>query len=485
MAQEVSVSDYTKVNNRYDLFILGGDQKGVFTGLGEDYYYNGLNNKQVVSYLDFQQGELASKVLKPEKKDRAFFYSFYFQEQLHTLQYEDQSDKLQYPVYLESYNKNLTKIGEERAVGQLYPYIFTFNVGSYFKSFFSSQYGKMRRSYFFSHTISPAQDKVALLFNYNFFNSADHAFQCIVLDKDLQLSWSEMIDLPSSAGAYQMLENYAITDDGQLYLLVASFDNSNFKKSATGFEYHLYHYSVNAKKTEEINIPTNDRFIINLGLTLDQNQPVMAGIYADSRTNDILGGVRIQADHCQEFAFVKAEAQEINTKQDKNYAEEYTIRNIVLQEDGSAVFFAESYKRAPFLKPKLSLSGLSPIDVNVELGDIYRKILAVGISASEDHWLSIIDKNQRSSEPRDVYTSYAFTHDAEGYYLLFNDDIRSSSDVSLVKIGQAGNIALETLFDRKSYRFRLVSGLATSPASGFLALPVEKNGKQAILSINF
>ena len=67
-AQEVSFSDYTKVNDRYDLFIIGGNESGVFTGIGDDYYYNGLNNKQVISYYDFRQGPQESRVMKPEKK---------------------------------------------------------------------------------------------------------------------------------------------------------------------------------------------------------------------------------------------------------------------------------------------------------------------------------------------------------------------------------------------------------------------------------
>ena len=94
--------------------------------------------------------------------------------------------------------------------------------------------------------------------------------------------------------------------------------------------------------------------------------------------------MRIQGSTCTEFAFENAEVTEINTKQDKNYAEEYTVKNMVLEEDGSAVFFAESYKRGPIVKPKLGLAGLSPVDANVELGDIYRKILAVKIAPAGD-----------------------------------------------------------------------------------------------------
>ena len=486
-AQDVTISDYTSVKSRYDLFIIGGNEQGVFTGIGDDYYYNGFNNKQVISYYDFQKGQQQSKVLKPEKRSREYFYSFYFQDQLHLLQYDDDPDdgKL-YGIYLESYDNTLDQVGEEREISQLYPYIFSFNVGSYFQSYFSSQYGKMRRSFFYNHKASDDEQKLALLFNYNFFGNADAEFHAVVLNENLEEDWSADIELPNAAGSYRMLEDYAVSNDGQLYLLVASFNNKNFKKTAIGFEYLLYAYDPTSESVEEVAFETNGKFIINLGLQLDQNQqPLLAGVYADATTNDILGGMRIAGNDCAEFAFEQAEVSEINTKQDKNYAEEYTVKNMVAEKDGSVVFFAESYKRGPILKPKLGLGGLSPINTDLEMGDIYRKILAVKISPSGDHWLKIVDKTQRSSEERDVLTSFAFTHDEQGYYLLFNNSIKNMTDVSLVSITPEGEIGLKTLFDRSKFRLRAVPAFAISVTLGVLTLPVEKNKKQAVATLTF
>ena len=486
-AQDVTFSDYTSVRSRYDLFIIGGNEQGVFTGLGDDYYYNGFNNKQVISYYDFQKGQQQSKVLKPEKKSREYFYSFYFQDQLHLLQYDDDPDNSKlYGIYLESFDNTLNRVGEEREISQLYPYIFTFNVGSFFQSYFSSQYGKMRRNFFYNHKTSANEQKLALLFNYNFFGNAEAEFHAVVLNESLEEEWAADIQLPDVAGSYRMLENYAVSNDGKLYLLVATFDNKNFKKTAIGFEYLLYAYDPAQKSVEEVPFETSGKFIINLSVQLDKNQqPVLAGVYADATTNDILGGVRIAGDNYAEFAFEQAEVSEINTKQDKDYAEEYTVKNTVLEEDGSVVFFAESYKRGPILKPKLGLGGLNPINTDLEMGDIYRKILAVKISPSGDHWLKIVDKTQRSSEERDVLTSFAFTHDEQGYYLLFNNSIKNMTDVSLVSITSKGDIALKTLFDRSSFRLRAVPAFAISLAPGLLTLPVEKNKKQAVATLTF
>nr|WKN38179.1 hypothetical protein K4G66_05635 [Tunicatimonas sp. TK19036] len=487
IGQNVHISEFTKVNDRYDLFIIGGNEQGVFTGLGEDYYYNGLRNKQVVSYYDFEKGQQESRVLKPEDKSREYFYSFYFQDQLHMLTYEDKlNEEGMYQMYLESYDKNLERNGEEKDISHLYPFLFSFDVGNYFRSYFSTQYGKMRRSYFFSHTESADQSKVAIFFNYNFFSNAETDFQCLVLDENMDEIWSGFVKLPKTNSEYHMLESYALTNDGTLYALVSSFGNSKFKKSATDFEYLLYKYHPDQGEVESIDIPTNDRFIINLGMQLNNaQQPVLAGIYANPSNNDIEGGILIRNGKVSEYTFPESDTKEINAKDDKEYAEEYTVKNLVVEDDGSVVFFAESYKRGPVIKPKLGLGGLSPIDADVQLGDIYQKILAVKISDQAESWLRMVDKTQKSTEERDLYTSYALAHYDNTYFLLFNNDIKNASDVSMVKLTSEGDISLETIFDRKEYRFRMVPSFAKKVHPGNMVVPLEKSGKQALAHIQF
>ncbi len=487
IAQDVRIFNYVKTGNDDDLFIIGGNEQGVFTGIGEDYYYNGINNKQVVSYYSLADGLQESRVLKPEERSQEYFYTFYFQNQLHALLYEDEpNEELLYPIYLQTYGTDLNQVGETRQVSNLYPQIFTANVGSYFRSYFSTQFSKMRRSFFFNHAESADGNKMMLLFNYNFFNDVTSDLQCMVFDENMEEAWSGFIDLPSAGGNYQMVESYALANDGTLYMLIASFGNDGFKKTAGDFEYFMYKYHPDQDEVETIDIPTNNRFIINLGMQLnEQQQPVFAGIYANANNNDLEGGLLIQDGKITEHPFPEEDTKEINQKDDKKYAEEYTVKHMVQEEDGSVVFFAESYRRGPVVKPKLSLSGFSPIDADLELGDIYKKILAIKINPQSDSWLRIIDKSQKSTEERDLYTSFALTHHNNTYHLIFNNAIKSSTDVSLVKITSSGDIDLETLLSRKSYRLRLVPSFAKTIHAGYVVVPVQKQGKQALTFIKY
>ncbi|MEK6481623.1 hypothetical protein WJR50_29030 [Catalinimonas sp. 4WD22] len=492
-AQDAAISDYVNVGNDEDLYIIGGNSDGFFVGLTEDYYYSGTGNKQVISYYNMEgPEEVESVVMKPEDRSRDYFYTFSFKDQLHTLSHDTkESDDGLFHIYLNSYNQQMESIGEEKNLDQIYPYIFTYDVSSAFRSFFSSQFGKMRRGLFITHKTNAAEDKLALFFDFNYFSSTVANFQCVVLNENLEEEWSDIIDLPAE-GSNLLLEDYALANDGKLYILMASFDDDNFKKSANDFEYLLYSYDPESGEVSSLDFDTQGQFIINMGLTLDKNQQaVLAGVFANPQNNDIEGGIMIQlkadgSSQAQQFAFESSVMKEINEKEDKDYAEEYTVNNMMLEDDGSLVFFAESYKRGPLLKPKLSLSAFNPVSADVEMGDIYKKILAVKLTPDQSgEWVKIIDKNQRSSEPKDIYASYAFAYDDDAYYLLFNNDIKNASDISLVTLKKGGDISLTNYMDRSDYRVRLIPAFSKMIEPGVLTVPVEKSGKQGVLRVKF
>lgn len=492
-AQDAVVSEMVSTNDSEDLYIIGGDAQGFYVGVSDDYYMSGSGNKQVITYYDMDNAKaVESKVIKQEDRSRDFFYTFSFKDQVHTLSYDNkQSEDGLFHIYLNSYNQQMESVGDEKDLDQVYPYIFNFEVGSMLRSYFSSQFGKMRKGMFITHKANAAEDKIALFFDFNYFTSTVANFQCVVLDQDREVVWSGLIDLPEE-GSNLLLEDYALGNDGKLYMLMAAFENENFKKTASNFEYRLYQYNPESEQVDMLDFDTEGRFIINMGLSLGQDQqPVLGGIYANPQNNDIEGGLRVsfQADgssSLEEYAFDNAILQDINEKEDKESAEEYTINNTVLEDDGSMVFFAESYKRGPIVTAKLRLSAFNPLDTDIEIGDIYKKILAVKITPDGgSNWVKLIDKNQRSSEPKDIYASFALAYTDEAYYLLFNNDIKSSSDISLVTIKQDGDISLQTFMDKSDYRMRLIPEFARMLEPGILTVPVEKSRKQGVLRIKF
>jgi hypothetical protein len=493
MAQEIEISDLVSTSSDEDLYIIGGDDAGVFVGVAEDYYMSGSGNKQVVSYYDLDGVKaLESDVMKQERS-REFFYTFYFKDQLHTLSHATrESDDGLYHIYLNSYNQQMEAVGDEKDLDQIYPYFFSFDASSMFRSYFSTQFGKMRKGMFISHTTSPAQDKVALFFDFNYFNTSEANFQCVVLGADREVLWSALIDLPED-GSNLLLEDYALDNDGKLYMLMAAFENDSFQKRANDFEYRLFAYDPEAAEANPVAFDTQGKFIINMGLSLGPDQlPKLGGIYADPLSNEIEGGlmVRILEDgssETTEHAFERSVLREINDDDDdKDAAEEYTINHTIAEEDGSLVFFAESYKRGPMVTAKLRLSAFNPLDTDVEIGDIYKKILAVRITPDQQgNWVEIVDKTQKSSEPKDIYTSYALAYDDEAYYLLYNEDIKSSTDIYLATIKKEGGMSHGVIIDRSDYRMRLIPEFGQMPAPGLLTVPVEKSRKQGVLRIKF
>jgi len=492
-AQDAAISDYLKLGSNDDLYVIGGDEAGFFVGVADDYYLRGSGNKQVISYYDSKEiKEVESKLIRQADRSRDYFYTFSFKNQVHTLSHSNkESEDGLFHIYLNSYNEKMESVGEEVELNQIYPYLFTYNIGSAFRSYFSNQFGKMRSGLLLTHKTNAAQDKIALFFDFNYFSSTVANFQCVVLNENLEEEWSDIIDLEEEE-SYLLLEDYVLANDGSVYILMAAFEDDNFKKLANNFEYRLYHYKPETSTVEMLTLDTEGEFVINMGLQLGPDQlPVLSAVYANPQSNDIEGGmmIRISPDgssSTQSFAFENEVLKDINEKEDKDYAEEYTIKNTLLEEDGSLVFFAESYKRGPLLKPKLSLSGFSPVSADVEMGDIYKKILAIKVSPEQaESWVKVIDKNQRSSEEKDIYTSFAFAYDEQAYYLLFNNSIKNATDISLVTLTKGGDIKLNTLMSRSDYRARLIPAFAKMLSPGLLTVPVERSGKQGILQVKF
>ena len=492
-AQQLEISDLVNTSSDEDLYIIGGDEEGVYVGVAEDYYMSGSGNKQIISYYNMDEVEaLESQVMKQQERSREFFYTFYFHNQLHTLSHDTQeSDDGLYHVYLNSYNQQMEPAGEEMDLDQVYPYFFSFDVSSMFRSYFSSQFGKMRKGMFISHKASPAADKLALFFDFNYFTASEANFQCVVLGEDREVQWTDLIDLPED-GSNLLLEDYALDDNGRLYILMAAFENENFKKTANDFEYRLFQYDPEAGEASQVDFDTQGKFIINMGLSLGSEQmPVLGGIYADPLSNDIEGGLMVRVNEggtteTTELEFGRSVLREINDDDDKESAEEYTIKHTIAEDDGSIVFFAESYKRGPIVSAKLRLSAFNPLDTDVEIGDIYKKIMAVRITADQQSgWVEIIDKTQKSTESKDIYTSYALAYDDEAYYLLYNEDIKSSSDIYLATFKKEGGMSHGVLMDRRDYRMRLIPEFGQMPVPGVLTVPVEKSGRQGVLRVKF
>ncbi len=490
LAQESKFSEFVNTKKDYDLFLIGGNEEGVLAGIGENYYYNGLDNKQTLAYYNADLEQQESRLIKPEDKSVEYFYGFYFQDQYHFLAYDKKETKNgEYNLYLKSYRKDLTENEEKKKIDDLFPYVFQFDVGAVFKSYFSTQLGKIRRNYFYNHRQSPNSEKLLLFFNLNSMSGTQYNFHTLVLDKNLEKTWSESIKLPDVVN-YALVEDYVITDEGKVYILIANFEENSFKKEAGSFEYLLYEYDPETGETQSVNINSNDRFITNLGLQLNASQqPLLAGLFADPVSHEVHGAVHINPleDAYTEYPFDKSTIKNINTRDNQESAEEYTVRRVIMEEDGSTVFFAESYRRGPTVKPKFSLSGFSPVKADVEIGDIYKKILAVKISPDTDNqWVRIIDKSQVSTEERDIYTSFVSTYDDENYYLIFNNNIKNTTDVSLVTIQKSGDIELETHYKRSDYRIRIVPGLALEMDPGHLIIPVEKSGgNRALVEVKF
>ena len=475
-----------KKTNAQDMFVLGGDATGVYVGFADDFYYQGSRNKTVVARYGPDLKQQTARVLQAAERKDDIFYTFYFQGRVHTLVAAD-GNRQGNNVWLESYDEQLEKAGT-KPVTTLLPGLFTFSPAGYMRAYFSSQYGRMRFSRLVSHRVSDNGDHLLLVFNYQYLGLGEGGIHAVMLDKNLEKVWEKTLMPPRSTG-YTLNDGVAVTNGGEVYLLMATFDNDKFRKTPTGFSYQFYQYKAEQAALREVPFETGGRFVINLGLTLDaRQQPLLGGIYADPVTMEPTGSVGMRFAANGKATVVATDFDATTTaalkskRDERSNAPEYNVKAIFAESDGGLTFFAESYYRGPVLTAKLSLSrGVRP---DVEIGDIYAQTAAVRLGGDlKPRWQQVIEKRQQSTEDRDIYASLVVQRSGDGYQVLFNDKIKTVTDVQTVRLGADGAVTTEVLLDRSQDRVRIMPPLAAVVPELGLLVPAEKPGAQLLLRL--
>ncbi|MGB3617665.1 MAG: hypothetical protein WBA12_06055 [Catalinimonas sp.] len=483
-AQELIRSEQERKKSRnLDMFVLGGDASGFYVGFAEDYYYQGTKNKTVVARYGPDLAKEEARVLETADRKDNIFYTFYFGGQIHTLVATDGSPEVG-NVQLQSYDKDLEK-DDARPLTMLLPGLFSFSPANYMRAYFSSQYGQMRFSKLVSHRVSPDGKRLLLLFNYQYLGLGQGGYHAVLLDENLEKTWEQTLLLPDEA-QFNLLEDATLDDAGRVYLLVEQFSNDKFRKTPTGFDYRLYRYQEGNETLQMMPFDAAGRFVTNLGLTLSANQePLLGGIHADPVSMEPAGAVGIRFAGGKGTVvtsdFDGATAADLRSKRDaRSNAPEYTIKHLFAEPDGGVTFFAESYYRGPVLTASINiLTGVNP---DVEIGDIYAKTAAVRLGPDlKPRWTQVIEKRQQSTEDRDLYSSFVVLRDAEGYHVLWNDRIRSSTDVEAAHITPDGKMRTETLLDSSDDHLRLVPPLAAHVPGLGLIIPTERSSSTQVL----
>lgn len=488
--QEVRKVPVDKVKKNHFLYVIGTDGEEALAGITTGDFLQSDRKISVLRVgLDSEQ-KAREQVLKSQTKGD-ILYTFHYGDRLLTLEYDDKAlDNGRYMLQLSAYDKEFKNTKNITDTVGMSAAVFRYDLGALFKNYLSSQSGKWRRSYIFSHKPSADRESALVMLDNPYQTASPRQLYFFTLNKELSSLTQHEISLPA-VEPHLLVEDYALANDGTVYLLASGFSDSNFKKGPATFQYHFFKFDPRQNELKELSLPMENHFVTNLGLTVGKdNKPVLAGLFTNGSSMEAEGIVmynsgaegEMQSTYHPLTEEIAGQLNEENGSKEKK-VNEFAIRHIFAEENGDITFFAEHYSRKLGVGVKLSLlSGISP---EPQLEDHYGDILVARLKPTDGSllWTRLIQKDQKSVGENIMFNSFALARNGSGYGLVFNDEVKNMSDVRWVQVTDQGELNEKLIFDKKNDRLRVAPMLAQSSEKGLLTIPAIRFGSSMLVRI--
>lgn len=303
-----------------------------------------------------------------------------------------------------------------------------------------------------------------------------------VFNESMKKEWGSEFTMPYTEALMQTLD-YSVDVNGDAYMLVKVFDETD-SKSKEGPAYHLevFRFTKGKKKPVIAKVDLGNNFLKEASLIESSTHDILvactyskkakkggtAGIYLGKLNNEN-GKLENYKNGYYEFPkeelakFETAAAKRKMDKKDDYEAPNVSVRNVLIEADGSVLIACEEYYQV--LHERHSTRNGVYMPTGSYYTYHYEDILAAKIDAGGNfQWIKKIPKKQRGSDGRGTM-SYTLISDGTGYYFLYLDNNKNlnlapdeaprlhldgyGGQVVVGKIANDGTITKEILFDTR------------------------------------
>lgn len=336
-----------------------------------------------------------------------------------------------------------------------------------------------RSSGSFSYSFSEDRSKFLLYYALPYKKNETERYGFHVFDKNMDLVWEKQVDLPFEEGLFG-IEEYAINDKGEVYLLGVAFKDKRISKrrGEPNYSYQILSYSDNGNTFKSFPVELSGHFLTDMQISINQeNDIICAGFYSSEGTYSIKGSFFLRIDgeskKIEQSSFKEFEldflTQNLNDRQVRRVKRkkekgkdlelyEYDLNQLVMRDDGGAVLIGEQY----YVSKTISTDANGNTTTTYHYH--YNDIIAVNISPEgEIEWATKIPKKQVTSDDYGFYSSYVLAVVNDKLYFVFNDNGKNlfykdgndklhnftknkESLITMVELDQYGNQTREALF---------------------------------------
>lgn len=306
-----------------------------------------------------------------------------------------------------------------------------------------------RGSFFFG--LSKDSNRVLVVSNPPYEQYADEKFTLALLDENLASIYKSEI-YPPYKDKYFSLENFIVTDDGNVYMLATiSKDRTGLSRKERRTKPTYYHSALmfdhETGELLEYEIKLDPKFISNIIMAVsDSGDIICSGFYSNVSSNAIIGTFYMKID--KETKKVEREGtmdfttdfleQFMSAKKASKNKElyDYNLRYLVQREDGGAVLVGEQYYEYEVCStdPKTGIQTCTYYYY-------YNDIIVVNVNPEgKIDWARKIPKLQVSHNDGGYYLSFAFAVSDNTLYFMFNDNPKNLNMQAGQKQKYMGNL---------------------------------------------
>ena len=159
---------------------------------------------------------------------------------------------------------------------------------------------------------------------------------------------------------------------------------------------------------------------------------------------------------------------------------DYSIRDLVLTEDGGVVVIMElikEYSRKPTY-PYSNMRNDGPLNLRRWIDFYHEDILALAYNVSGDRlWNTVLRKRQYSQDDDGVFSSFYLFRTPSFLHLVYNDEIRNENTVSEYVLNGDGEFVRNSLLSTASQRLKLRFRDAIQTSANSFVVPSERTNK--------
>ncbi|MGB1206849.1 MAG: hypothetical protein ACPG5B_14465 [Chitinophagales bacterium] len=283
-----------------------------------------------------------------------------------------------------------------------------------------------------------------------------------------------------------------VNNKGLVFLASAKIKRNILNLSPQHEEVRLQEYNYETDIVSEYLIEKGEHSLNDIKIVSDDknNRIAIAGFYSEKQSNAISGyfGVffdlkthQIEQQFYENFEVEIARKTNLTAATKKDYVYNLKMRNVILRQDGGALFIGETYYTSNRSIPRSSFDTFNTRQ-QVSLNYHYNDLVVLSVNPNGSLlWDEVLKKRQYSEEDKGYYSSFGMANSGQFLNLIFNEEISNNTNINNYKIESTGDYTIESMMNANDYNIMLAPRYYKQTSPSEIVMPAFNRKNEFLL----